>query len=266
VCINLERDLLLIDRQQWSKWNFGPLERKLLRKMAINLDGWMGWISTIQLARRFKELSKLYLFDRTNTSQIADFKMRTIARGIKMNQKIHPDYIAPLVFRTTVPVPVARRWDGDVVDWFRYKYPEGTYTHVQSNRSSKVRDRGRSKTLRTMKSTSTHSVVETRARKQLRNKSSNQLDRRRSQRDVIVPDLAHSVLFPEKPSTRNTLKRKRQDDEMVSTRREPRKAAKLSYSNASKTPTQSRVVIDLVSPPRSPVCRPSLQSRDLSSI
>jgi hypothetical protein len=249
VCISLERDLLLIDRQQWSKWNFGPLERILLRKIAINLDGWMGWISTVQLVRRFKQLHRLYLFDRTNTSdEMADFKMGTIARGIKMNQKIHPDYIAPLVFKPTVPVRVAKRWDGDVEDWFTYKYPVGTYTRVRSNRSAKVRNRGRSDPLRTTKCTSTHSIVETRARKQLRM----QLSGDRSHRDVVVPDLAHSALFPEKPSTRNILKRKRQDDEVVSRQRVPRKAAKLSCPNACKTPAPSSVR------------RPSIQSRDLS--
>jgi hypothetical protein len=261
VCISLERDLLLIDRQQWSKWNFGPLERILLRKMAINLDGWMGWISTVQLVQRFKQLHRLYLFDRTNTSdEMADFKMGAIARGIKMNQKIRPDYIAPLVFKPTVPVRVAERWDSDVEDWFTYKYPVGTYTRVRSNRSAKVRNQGRSDPLRTTKCTSTQSIVETRARKQLRM----QLSGDRSQRDVVVPDLAHSVLFPEKPSTQNILKRKRQDDEVVSTQRVPRKAAKLSCPNACKTPAPSRVIVNLASPSRSRVRRPSIQSRDLS--
>jgi hypothetical protein len=268
VCISLECDLLLIDRQQWSKWNFGPLERKLLHKMAINLDGWTGWISTIQMAQRFEHLPKLYLFHRTSASEMADFKMGTIARSLEMNEKMHrkthPEYIAPLVFKPTVPVRATRGWDGDVQDWFTYKYPEGTYTYVRSNRSAKARNRGLSTSSRRTKRPSAQMVEEIRAKKQLRNKSCTQIDRRRSHRDVVVPDLAHSALFPEKPVSRNTMKRKRQDDEVVSTQRLTRKAAKLSCPKECTTPAQSRVVIDLVSPPRSRVCRPSIQSRDLS--
>jgi hypothetical protein len=265
VCISLERDLLVIDKQQWSKWNFGPLEHKLLRNMAINLDGWMGWISTVQLARRFKQLSKLYLCHRTNASEMAYFKMATIARGIKMSQKTHPDYIPPLVkLKSAPPVHLARRWDGDVQDWFTYKYPVGAPTHVRSNRSAKVRNRGCSTPLRTTKRASTQMAEETRAKKQLRSKSSIQLSRDRSHRDVVVTDLAHSVLFPERLSTRNTLKRKRQDDEMVRTHRVPRKAAKLSCPKKRTTPTQSRVVIGLVSHPRRRGCRSSSKSRDLN--
>jgi hypothetical protein len=147
-----------------------------------------------------------------------------------------------------------------VQDWFTYKYLEGTYTHVRSNCSAKARNCRRSTPLRTTKRISTHSVVETRARKQLRIQHGP--DGR--QRGVVVPDLAHSVLFPEKPASQNTLKRKRQDDEVVSSQRVPRKAAKLSCPKERLTPTPSRVVIDLVSPPNGRVCRPSIQSRDLS--
>jgi hypothetical protein len=79
-----------------------------------------------------------------------------------------------------------------------------------------------------------------------------------------VPDLAHSVLFPENPTPQNTLKRKRRDDEVVRSQRVPRKAAKLSCPKERTTPAPSGVVIDLVSPPNGRVCRPSIQSRDLS--
>ncbi len=86
VCVSLYHDILLINDKQWSNWNFGPIERGSLRKLAVNLGGWFGWLSSRELYLQFSQLKSLSLFEHGKDLNEASFKAQEIKRLIEKAQ------------------------------------------------------------------------------------------------------------------------------------------------------------------------------------
>ncbi|KAF8861941.1 hypothetical protein BDZ45DRAFT_671503 [Acephala macrosclerotiorum] len=120
VCIDLHYDILVINTQQWSPWDFGTLERDELRTLAVNLGGWVQWLTTPKLAQQFTNLRRLALFDGTKDSEMLLYKRRQIEREI--DKQSWKGKIAPRV--DLEDIPVALEWERDIKDWITYKYPD----------------------------------------------------------------------------------------------------------------------------------------------
>lgn len=134
VCIDLKRDALFINTKQWSRWHFGLLERLYLRKLAINLAGWLQWIETPDLAVRFKKLDSLLLRDTTTSYRSVIDKGSVIEDLIakKQQSKSRRDYFDTLGYspprvryETLFSGPLEQPWDTNR-EWIAYKYPRAS--------------------------------------------------------------------------------------------------------------------------------------------
>ncbi|CZR54675.1 uncharacterized protein PAC_04559 [Phialocephala subalpina] len=120
VCIDLRFDMLVINTQQWSPWNFGKLERDELRTLAINVGGWMDWLSVPQLARKFRNLRRLALFDGTKNSEMLLYKGGDIEREIE--RQSWKRKVVPMVdFKD---IPGVFHGEGEISNWITYKHPK----------------------------------------------------------------------------------------------------------------------------------------------
>lgn len=127
VCIDLEHDMLLIDKQQWSKWEFGYLEERNLRNLSVNLNGWIHWKTSVDLLQQFRKLRRASIYDNGGDGSLAQFKADEIRSLILQAERTRSergsDFTAPII--DTLFMPDAIAWDGASEDWYTYKYPRG---------------------------------------------------------------------------------------------------------------------------------------------
>jgi hypothetical protein len=138
VCFSLEHDVLLINDRQWSEWKFGPIERSYLRRLAVNLGGWFGWLRQRNLYMQFTALRHLNLFDCAGDQESLSFKIDHIENVFRKTQKKKKslgstrEYVAPVI--SPVEIPTAVEWQGSVDEWITYKYPKLQKSPVISGR------------------------------------------------------------------------------------------------------------------------------------
>jgi hypothetical protein len=86
VFIDLKNNGLVIYEKQWSPWDFGPLESRCLRKLVLNLGGWLNWSKSVELVLGFQKLKLLGLFDPVDAG-ILKIKENKIKLALGMVEK-----------------------------------------------------------------------------------------------------------------------------------------------------------------------------------
>jgi len=126
VCISLESDLLLVNKQQSSEWNFGYLEKQQLKNFAVNLNGWINWSAAMDLLQQFTNLCQASIFDNDKHNRMVHLKVGQIQSWAitaeNRRPRKYPSYTAPLIKIQDIPEALA--WDRDTKDWITYKYPK----------------------------------------------------------------------------------------------------------------------------------------------
>ena len=141
VCVSLEHDTLLINDKQWSDWKFGAIERAYLRRLAVNLTGWFGWLGQRDLYTQFTHLKQLDVFHRGGGREMLFLKREALRKALSAEQKSKKNkgnkrrYVAPVLGRKEVPI--AAEWRGSVEEWITYKYPKGFKPTVPSRRPAR---------------------------------------------------------------------------------------------------------------------------------
>jgi hypothetical protein len=137
----LEHDILLINDKQWSDWKFGAIERAYLRRLAVNLTGWFGWLGQRDLYTQFTHLKQLDVFHRGGDQEMLFLKREALRKALSAEQKTNKNkgnkrrYVAPVLGRKEVPV--AAEWRRSVEEWITYKYPKGFKPTVSSRRPAR---------------------------------------------------------------------------------------------------------------------------------
>jgi hypothetical protein len=107
VCFDMERDVLLCrTRGQGGRplYRFGRIEECCLKKLAVNIDGWLKFPWIVDELRKAKNLDTLFLFQDV-VSDGMYYKMERISDGLKrsagkdrVKPKVRvPNYVAPLI-------------------------------------------------------------------------------------------------------------------------------------------------------------------------
>ena len=124
VFVDFKNDELLINEKQWSPWNFGPLELRYLRKLVLNLSGWLNWSKSIELVLGFRKLQSLGLYDTSDDSNLR-IKKRKIKLVLRYEEKKNGGeavqnrarYVPPKIKCGTLPTP-----PNPPKVWITYKY------------------------------------------------------------------------------------------------------------------------------------------------
>jgi hypothetical protein len=142
VCVSLYHDTLLINDKQWSNWDFGPIERGHLRRLAVNLGGWFGWLSSRDFYLQFSNLRSLSVFERGKNLKGASFKAQLIKEIIEKAQIANTRkgskkrHRAPKI--RFEEISTGEGWSGGVDEWITYKYPKGYKSPSSSGRPSNL--------------------------------------------------------------------------------------------------------------------------------
>ncbi|PMD24277.1 hypothetical protein NA56DRAFT_746430 [Hyaloscypha hepaticicola] len=142
VCVSLYHDILLINDKQWSNWDFGPIERANLRRLAVNLGGWFGWLSSRDFYLQFAQLKSLSLFEHGKDLKEVSFKAQEIkritekAKNAITRKGSKKRYRAPKI--RLEEISTGDGWSGSVDEWITYKYPKGNKFPLTSGRRSSL--------------------------------------------------------------------------------------------------------------------------------